>query len=514
MPDATVRLADWYGVRSQRQRVGLAGLAGLVTGLGQVPFALVPLAVLGLLALFWMAQAADTPRRAFVVGWAFGTGYFALTLHWIVEPFLVDIARHGWMAPFALVLLSGGLALFWGAACGLAKVLGSRRFLLTLPVALTLAELARGYVFTGFPWAMIGYVWTETPALFWARLVGPYGVTFLTLALVAATVFALRGRSHPALLVAGVLPFAAFVMAGAALAPPPLRVADDAPVVRLVQPNAPQHQKWDPEFVPVFFRRQLEFTAAPAERAADLVIWPETAIPWRLDNAEDALRFISDAAGDTPVALGLLRREGLIAHNAMAVVGDGGAVTALYDKHHLVPFGEYMPLGHIAAWAGISGLAAGEGFGYTPGHGPELVDFGVLGRALPLICYEAIFPHNISGAPARPDWLLHITNDAWFGQIAGPYQHLAQARARAVEQGLPVIRVANTGVSAVIDAGGRVTHSLGLGQAGFIDAALPPPGAPTLYSRSGDWPLAVALLALMAGMAVAARARNAHKIGD
>ncbi|MEO0703160.1 MAG: apolipoprotein N-acyltransferase [Pseudomonadota bacterium] len=506
MPEAPARVAGWYAARSQRQKMAVAAAAGLATGLGQVPFALYPLGMAGLLVLFWITAETDTPRRAFGLGWAFGTGYFALTLHWIVEPFLVDIARHGWMAPFALVLLAGGLALFWGVAGAVSCALGRTplRFALIWPVALGLAELTRGYVFTGFPWAMLGYLWTETPALYWSRLVGPYGVTVLTLALVAGAGLFLRGRRHAGWLAVPVAVFAAFALAGATLAPPD-PAPEDRPVVRLIQPNAPQHQKWDPEFIPVFFRRQLEFTAAEAEAPPDLIIWPETAIPWPLGRADDALRFISDASGGTPVALGLLRRDGTRAHNAMAVVGAGGTVTALYDKHHLVPFGEYMPLGQIAAWAGINGLAAGDGFGYSPGPGPELVDLGALGRALPLICYEAIFPHNITGAPARPDWLMHITNDAWFGQIAGPYQHLAQARARAVEQGLPVIRVANTGVSAVIDAGGRITQSLPLGEAGFIDAPLPPPGAPTLYSRTGDWPLAIALLIALAGLALTAR---------
>ncbi|MEL6645548.1 MAG: apolipoprotein N-acyltransferase [Pseudomonadota bacterium] len=497
MPEG--RVAVWYGDRSQTQRMGLAALGGVVAGLGQVPFALVPLAVAGLLALFLMTALSESPRRAAGLGWAFGTGYFALTLHWIVEPFLVDIARHGWMAPFALILLAGGLALFWGLAAGVARAIGGTplRFALAFPVALALAELVRGYVLTGFPWAMIGYIWTETPALYWSRLVGPYGVTFLTLALVAVAGGVLWRRGLGVGLAIAVATSAAFVLGGAALAPPE-QSTENRPIVRLVQPNAPQHQKWDPEFIPVFFRRQLEFSAAPAETPPDLVIWPETAIPWPLERADDALRYISDAAGDRPVALGLLRREGVRAHNAMAVIDGAGAVTALYDKHHLVPFGEYMPLGHIAAWAGINGLAARDGFGYSPGPGPALVGFGALGQALPLICYEAIFPHNITQAPDRPDWIMHITNDAWFGQIAGPYQHLAQARARAVEQGLPVVRVANTGISAMIDAGGRVMDSLPLGAAGFIDAPLPPPGAPTLYSRTGDWPLGIALgLALL-----------------
>ncbi|MEM9475098.1 MAG: apolipoprotein N-acyltransferase [Pseudomonadota bacterium] len=510
------RLTGWYSARTTRVQLGLAGLAGVLTGLGQVPFALYPLGVAGLFALYVLTAAADTPRRAAILGWSFGTGYFALTLHWIVEPFLVDIARHGWMAPFALVFLSGGLALFWGAAAALARWGGHTplRFAMIWPLALAAFELARGYVLTGFPWAMIGYLWTETPVLYWSRLVGPYGVTFLTLALVAATALALRHRKSLAWCVAPVVPFAAFVVGGAALAPVALPIAPDAPVIRLIQPNAPQHQKWDPDWIPVFFRRQLEFTAAPAARSPDLVVWSETSLPWRLDRADDALRYMSEASGGTPVIVGLLRRDGAQAHNSLAVVDADGAVAAVYDKHHLVPFGEYIPLGHLAAYAGIGSLAARGTFGYTPGAGPQILDMGPLGTMLPLICYEAIFPHNITAAPSRPDWLLHITNDAWFGQTAGPYQHLAQARARAVETGLPVVRVANTGVSAMIDARGQVTHALGLGQAGYVDAPLPPAGAPTLYSRTGDGPLAAALIAALAALALTARRGGARTNRD
>ena len=277
----------------------------------------------------------------------------------------------------------------------------------------------------------------------------------------------------------------------------------------MVQPNATQREKWNADRFEFFFSRQLEYTAAApkdASQAPDLVIWPETAIPWALDMAGSALAEIG-AASDVPVVLGVQRRSNMRYFNSLVVLDADGAVDQLYDKHHLVPFGEYMPLGDLMARFGIHGLAAQEGNGFSSGPGAELLDMGPLGATLPLICYEAVFAHDVNAAPTRPAFLMQVTNDAWFGKAAGPRQHLAQARMRAIEQGLPMARAANTGISAMIDPQGRVTASLALNSAGFIDAPLPAPLPPTLYSRSGDLPLSLLLGLCLAGVAVARRRR-------
>jgi len=492
----TRRLTDRLSDYRPRSRAALALAAGALAALGQAPLGLWPAGLAGLLGGLLLFLATRTWRTAFATGWAFGTGYFTLALFWIVEPFLVDVARHGWMAPFALLFLSGGLALFWGAAFAVARIAGGA---LAWAAALGLAELARGYVLTGFPWALVGYIWTDSGALQWAAVAGPYGLTFATLLLVALS-WALAERFGHLVWVAA-LPVAAagLVLGGAALRPPPDDLSD-RPVVRLVQPNAPQHEKWDPDKVIGFYQRQLAYSAAPATPAPDLVIWPETAIPWRLEGAAPALGQIAETSV-APVILGLNRSEDVRFFNSLIVVGEGGGVSHLYDKHHLVPFGEFIPFGGLTRWLGIRSFAARDGYGYSAGAGARVLDLGPLGAALPLICYEAIFPQDVRAAPSRPDWLLQITNDAWFGRISGPYQHLAQARVRAVEQGLPMVRVANTGVSAVIDAGGRVLASIPLGEAGWLDTPLPPAHAPTLYARTGDWPVFVLMLATLAGLA-------------
>ncbi len=479
---------------SSRWRVAALALAGAAAGLGHAPISFPWLTLAALWLIYGAFAAADDWRAAARSGWIAGVGYFALSLSWIVEPFFVDPARHGWMAPFAILFSAGGFALFWALGFGLAHRLsrpGVARAA-AWACALTGTELLRTYLFTGFPWALIGHVWIGWPPMQLAALLGAHGLTLLTLLLVGG-LSALGWPGRAALLA----PFAAVYAFGAWQAglAVPLDGAE-RPSVRLVQPNAEQHLKWDPILAPQFYRRLLDFTDAPGPGGRpDLVVWPETALPWLLNDAGPALTRIAEIARGAPVVLGLQRRDGRRAYNSLVVVGPGGQVSALYDKHHLVPFGEFVPFGWLLRPLGIKGIADTEGFGFSAGPGPQVLDLAPLGKALPLICYEAIFARDVLAAPERPDWLLQITNDAWFGKISGPHQHLAQARLRAVETGLPLLRAANTGVSAVIDARGRVTAQLGLGEADFLDAALPPPLTATLYWRTGDLPLAV-LMAL------------------
>ncbi len=468
--------------------MALAVVAGALGALGQAPVGFWPATVLSL-ALVW-----GLGRAAGLTGLAAGTGYFAAALFWIVEPFFVDAARDGWMAPFALVFLALGMGLFWGAALAAARLAGGG--VAAFIAAFVLVEAVRTHALTGFPWAQVGHALIGTPLLYWASWAGSLGLTAL-IAMAAAGLWHLFSRRAGRGLALLALP-AALHAAGGMLAHEAAAPAG-APVIRLVQPNAPQHEKWDPARVRVFFERQIGFTAAPFDGPAPtLIVWPETAVPWALADAQPALDAIARAAGGTPVVLGLQRRDGARYYNSLIRLDGGGAVTAVYDKHHLVPFGEYVPFGDYLERFGIHGLAANEGHGYSAGPGPRTIGLGALGRALPLICYEGVFPHDVGGYDVRPDLLLLITNDAWFGQVSGPYQHLAQARLRSAEQGLPMIRVANTGISAMIDAGGRVRAHLPLGRAGWIDAPLPPALPPTPYARTGDVPAILIALVLLA----------------
>ncbi|MBI1415980.1 MAG: apolipoprotein N-acyltransferase [Limimaricola sp.] len=477
---------------------GLVAL-GALAGLGQAPWALWPLTLAALTVAFFLHARATRPRAAFGMGWALGLGYFLLTLHWIMQPFQVDAARDGWMAPYALALMAGGLALFWGVGWALAqrwRPAGA----LALVAAWTLAEVARSVLFTGFPWALIGHVWIGTPLAQLAAFVGPHGLTLLTL--LGAAALAQAGRRS---FVLAALPVVAGAVAWPLLDPGPAPAPDATlPLVRMVQPNAPQDQKWNPDMADVFYNRLLDATAASP--APDLVVWPETALPYLLEYATPAFETISDLSRGAPVVLGINRREGSRYYNALVVLGRGAQVLAIHDKAHLAPFGEYIPFGDWFARFGIHGLAASEGGGFSAGRVGDVLDIPGIGPALALICYEGIFAEEVGAYTRRPRLMVLITNDAWFGTDAGPQQHLAQERLRAIEQGLPMVRVANTGISAMIDAKGRITASLPLGAEGGLDARLPPALPPTLYARWGDW-TALVMLILVSLAALFARPR-------
>ncbi len=480
----------------------LAALTGAVAAAGLAPLGWWWVALPAFAWLVW--QIARVPGVAGRMAWAGGFGYFLAGLNWIVEPFLIDAARDAWMAPFALLGLPAGLALFWAVA---GWVVGRWRLGgLGLALVLTGAELARGYVLTGFPWATPGQIWIDHAPAQAAALVGQYGLTLATL-LMAAGLAALRPvpvAMAVALLAAGF----GYGQWRVSLPEPPAFAAPKGVTVRLVQPAAAQGLKWDADEAQTFFQRQLDFTAAGP--VVDLTIWPETAIPYTLEDYPDLAPMIAGAARGGAVALGIQRLEegeggAWRFFNSLVVLGPGGARLASYDKHHLVPFGEYVPLGDgLMDLTGIGAFAAQAGNSYTAGDAPAVIaPLPGLGRILPLICYEAVFPQDLRAPGERADWLLQVTNDAWFGTLTGPFQHAAQARLRAVEQGLPLVRVANTGVSAVYDARGRVTAELPFGAAGWMDAALPGALPLTVYARFGEGPVLGLLLVMLAGLAAA-----------
>lgn len=483
-------LACRIGAWPRRGRIMMQGGIGAVAALGQAPVGAWPLTIAALALAYGLFARSTGWRQAAGLGWALGAGYFLVSLNWIIEPFLVDVARHGWMAPFALACLAAGLALFWAAGLALGRGFGGG--MAGFVGGLGLLELARGYVLTGFPWAQPGHVLIDTPFLHWSSYLGGPGLLALVLLAAVALWRAVDG-ARPGLV--GLGGIALLWPLGAALTPE-AGAGPEAAMVRLIQPNAPQHEKWQPDKVQGFFDRQLMFSAAGAARP-DLIVWPETAVPVMLNNGARTLEIISEASGGVPVVVGLQRYDDLRLFNSLALVEAGGSVASLYDKHHLVPFGEYMPYGDFLARWGIHGLASNEGQGFSSGPGAQVIDMGTLGRALPLICYEGVFAQDLRAAPGRADFILLITNDAWFGRFFGPYQHLAQARLRSAEFGLPMIRVANTGVSAMIDATGQITEALPLGEAGWRDAALPPALPPTIYARIGDMPMLAVFLVLL-----------------
>lgn len=465
--------------------------AGAVAGLGQAPFDWPVLTVIGLGFAFWTFQ--HLPGARFAMGWALGLGYFAVTLHWIMEPFWVDAQTTGFLAVPGLFAMAGGLALFWGGAFRLAKGFP----VLMLCAALAAAEYARSFVLTGFPWGLLGYVWIDTLGYWAAGVVGPFGMTLLTLCLAAFASQANIVKRGAGVIAAAALQFAPI--------PPSPPVAADAPMVRMIHPDVLQHEKWDP-LIREDILQQI-FALSAQSPPVDLIVWPETAsyVPAK------AIQF--EVASHAQGAWSLVGAQRVNAQghyfNSAHLIDLRGTLVDVHDKHRLVPFGEYVPFRGLAAKFGIFGLTSQADLGFMPGPGPSVMHVPEVGILQPLICYEGLFFTDVGRVEARPDALVIITNDAWFGAFAGPAQHLALARARAMEFGLPVIRAANRGISAMIDSQGAVLDQLPQGTIGALDVPLPPARPQTLYAQYRDIP-AIIFTALLAVLAMIRRFRNSY----
>lgn len=509
----------------------LALLAGLAAALAQPPWGFLP-GLLGYGLLFRLIDRRGGPARwrsAFALGWLGGFAYFVVSIAWLAQPFQVDAEAQGWMAPFAVVLVAMFLALFWGAAAGVYRALAGRQpqRVFLFAAALALAEWLRGHVLTGFPWDLPGETWRagSAPSQI-AALVGAYGLTWITLAIPASLFVAFEGPRGRLMgigavaAVASLYAFGAARLAGAAPADP------RAPWIRIVQADVKQESKYDARLFTSIVTRYVALTARPGPRLPDIVIWPEGAIPAAMEDYLAPGTWTHDAiagalAPSQTLILGGYRfgssAKGVpVTFNSLAVirkVGDDLRVTGFYDKFRLVPFGEFMPIDSLATRWGIKQFVH-VGDGFTPGPRPRPLAINGLPTVQPLICYESLFPGftregaEVSGV--RPAWIANISNDAWFGTGSGPRQHLNIASYRAIEEGLPMIRATPTGISAIVDAYGRVVRGkrLGLGAYGVIDGPLPPALRPTLYDRLGDVPLFLMLIVSLAGAAPPGLARR------
>jgi apolipoprotein N-acyltransferase len=494
-----------------RKRYALAFALGLLAVLALPPLYVVPLLIPAFVGLAWLLDAARTRRAAFFTGWWFGWGFFIAGLYWMSYSFLVDAAAFAWLIPFAVPGLSAVAAIYIGLATLSAHWLapaGVRRVAL-LPAAWVVFEYLRGILLTGFPWNLIGSVWAfHAPMLQGLALFGAYGLSLVTVAAAvapAALADATAAKSAKWSMVGLSLALLTVVWVGGAvrLADAPL---DTVPGVRLrlIQPDVAQSLKWQPELRAEIMQRLLSMSAEPSEDPRPThIIWPETAVPVFLEHSPNdlaAVGRITPPGGALITGAARIRRSGdresdVQLWNSIHVIDAEGRIRASYDKFHLVPFGEYMPL---PAFLGRLALAA-ERVDFSPGPGPVTLAIAGAPPASPLVCYEAIFPAHVTApwedGAVRPQWLLNVTNDAWFGISSGPYQHLASARMRALEEGIPLVRAANNGVSGVYDAYGRVRAEAGLGRRAIVDADLPTPTpAVTFYSRYGNYTLSVVLL--------------------
>jgi apolipoprotein N-acyltransferase len=524
LPQSIILAQGW-------QRALLACVAGLVSVLALPPFHLWPVLFLTFPVLVWLLDGAGGGWRgvwrAALTGWLFGFGYLLAGLYWLGHAFLVDADTFGWMMPFAVLTVPAGLAIFPAAGTALARFLWTRGAprILVLAVALTAAEWLRGHVLTGFPWNTFGYALTAPLALAQgAALVGIWGLTVLAIAVFASPATLADDRADtrrpwlPVTLAVAVL--AALAVYGTLrLARTPTAFVPGVQL-RIMQPNLQQDEKFDYTAKDQVMKHYLDLsrrvTGAAPRGLADVthLIWPESAFPFYLQREPDALAQIGALLPERTVLItGADRVEeprpgktpGI--YNSIMVLDHNGRVTAVYDKVHLVPFGEYLPFQGVLERIGFVQLTKVEG-GYLAGESRRSMAVPRAAPFVPLLCYEIIFPAELMPRGERPGWLLNLTNDGWFGISTGPYQHLEQARLRAIETGLPLVRAANTGVSAVIDPLGRTIESLPLGAEGVLDSPLPQPVAQPLYARTGDLPVGLLLVLALAGF-IGLRLRSA-----
>jgi apolipoprotein N-acyltransferase len=515
------------------KRALIALVAGALSALAMAPFNAWPILFLTFPVMVWLIDGAGAGRArgipaAALAGWWFGLGYFVPGLYWIGYAFLVDASTFAWLLPFAILGLPAYLALFTAFGFGLARLIwtrdGSR--LLALAAALTVGEWLRGHVLTGFPWNAFGYALTEPLALAQTgSLIGLWGLTFLCIAIFASPAVLIdgssRGRKPWIAPVLAVLTLVAMGIFGV------LRLTQSPTTftnvkLRIMQPNLQQDVRFNYSAKAEVMQKYLTLSdrasgpQSTGVRDINVLIWPESAFPFFLTREPDAMAQIADLlpkgtvlitgavrAPDLPPGVKITR-----AYNSIYVIDHDGSVLSVYDKLHLVPFGEYLPYQDLMEKLGFEQLTKVQG-GFIPGTVRRTLEIPNAPRALPLICYEAIFPGNVAARDDRPGWIVNLTNDGWFGISTGPYQHLQQVRLRAIEEGLPVARAANTGISTVIDPMGRVVAELGLGLEGVLDSRLPSVISPTIYTKIRDIPAAVLVIV---SVVLAIRRRVAKRV--
>jgi len=487
------------GAISGWRAYGLAAVLGALAGLAFAPLNLVPAFALGISGLVWLAAEAPTRRKAFATGWWWGLGHFAVNSYWIAESFLIDAARFGWMIPPVLGGLAAYLALYPALATLGFRML-PRRYSISGIAAFaafwTVAEWLRGHVLTGYPWDLAAYVWSGSNVMMQsAALWGSWGLGLVTVfALALPALFVLMNlRAARAALIGMALVLGALYLGGiwrlSNAVPTPIENDPSAVRVRLVQPNIAQTLKLSsdtrPQQIQTLMRLTLE---TPGFDKVKAVIWPESAANYLLERDPQLRSILARAVPPGGLLLtGAPRGEPLDGPlqqiwNSFAVLDGKGVVLGTADKFHLVPLGEYVPMREIFTF--INKLTPGS-MNFTPGPGPRTLHEPGLPAFSPLICYEVIFPGAVTDAKDRPELLINVTNDGWFGTSTGPSQHFATARFRSVEEGIPMLRAANTGISGVVDAYGRVESRSNLVVEAVIDATIPPALAPTPFARFG-----------------------------
>jgi apolipoprotein N-acyltransferase len=494
----------------------LAFVTGAASAFAFEPAGLWVLMPVAFAVMLWILWKTTSLGGALLAGWLFGFGQFAVGLNWIATAFTFQAAMPAWLGWVAVVLLAIYLAIYPALAAGLAWRIskGNEAALaLTLAGSWAITEWLRAGIFTGFAWNPAAAAMVPTPLLSITALIGTYGLSALTVLLGGVIFLELRRRWLPGVLI--------LIATGLLWLLPSSRVPDDPLAlrpIRIVQPNIGQEDKWRPEFAEEGDRRLAQLSSGPNAQHPRLLFWPEAAVTAPLQDQRQggpsdfaAFERVRSAATLQPGeylltgGIALTSSDGRRvsgATNSIFVMAPGGGVGARYDKAHLVPYGEYLPMRPLMSSLGLSRLAPGDE-DFNPGPGPRTVDLPGWGKVGFQLCYEIIFSGHVVDERNRPDFIFNPSNDAWFGAW-GPPQHLAQAQLRAAEEGLPIIRATPTGISAIIDGRGQIERKLGLHQAGVIDGYLPPAAPqPTLFAQLGNiLPLLLAALLLIGGIAL------------
>lgn len=490
------RLADRVILAWGWKRAALAVMAGAIGVLALPPIGFFAAMFVSFTLLVWLIDgAAAAPNSGFIrrlwpsftIGWLFGFGYFVAGLWWLGHALMIDAEEFAWALPLAVFGLPAVLAIYYGLATALARIFWSDGMgrIAALAASFGLMEWLRGVLFTGFPWNAIGYAMTPAPIMMQsAHIIGITGITALSVFIFAApALFGTRLGAKPGVALAAILlvahvGYGAYVLYGT---PRPEKPADDkSPIIRLVQPMIEQTAKMDTDGDRAdIFEKHLKLSAeAPKDggRKPDIIVWPETSIPFILTDNQDALTRIADTLDDNQILIaGAVRVEDMGPgsapryYNSIYIIDGRGQIIGAADKVHLVPFGEYVPFENILTEFGIQNVVEMPG-GFSAAATRQMLTLPSGLKLYPLVCYEAIFPDEMTGDIASANAILNVTNDAWFGNTPGPYQHFQQARVRAAETGLPLIRDGNSGISALVNARGEIIAGLNLNETGFIDA--------------------------------------------
>jgi len=518
------------------RRCLIAFAAGALSALAMAPIDAWPVLFLTFPTLVWLIDGAGAGRSgglmaAATIGWWFGFGYFLAGLYWVGYAFLVDAPTFGWLLPIAVIGLPAALAVFTVLGVVLARVLWTRGMLrvLALGVALTVSEWLRGHLLTGFPWNAFGYALTNPLALAQAAsFIGIWGLTFIAVVVFASPATLTDDRAETrwpwlplllgAVVLAGLGSFGALRLARA-----PTRLTEGVRL-RIMQPNLQQDVRFNYSAKQEVMNRYIALSDRASNpqsrglRDVTHLIWPESAFPFFLAREPDALAQIAQLLEPGTVLItGAVRPAAPVnpndpaVYNSIYVIGRDGSIASLYDKVHLVPFGEYLPFQRFLERLGLQQLTKQIG-GFGAADRRRLLNVPGAPRALPLICYEAVFAEEAVPKGERAGWIINVTNDGWFGISSGPYQHFQQARLLAIELGLPLVRAANTGISAVVDPLGRIIDSLPLGQEGVLDSPLPQPIGPPIYTRVGDAPAAIIVVVALLTVVHRRLRANAVKI--